>query len=48
MIRCRITVAFGPGIAGLHFDGLFKTTCDAVLEAMELHPAARRISAKAM
>ncbi len=48
MIRCQVRLGFGPGIAGLRIDGIFKSTCDAVMEAMELYPHARRISAKAL
>ena len=40
MKHCLITVD------GVTYDGLFLCTVDAVLAAMELYPAARRISAK--
>ncbi len=40
MRHCLITVY------GHTYDGLFLSTCDAVIAAMELYPAARRISAK--
>ena len=40
MEHCLITVD------GVTYDGLFLSTCDAVIAAMDLYPAARRISAK--
>ncbi len=44
MIKCRIRLGFAPGIAGLKLTGLFASTCDAVTEALDLYPDARRIS----
>lgn len=44
MIKCRIRLGFGPGIAGVKLTGLFASTCDAVSEALELYPSACRVS----
>ena len=44
MIRCRIRLSFAPGIASLKLTGLFASTCDAVVEALTLYPAAVRVS----
>lgn len=41
-MRCQIRVD------GLTYEGLFACTCDAVADAMERYPAARRISARAV
>lgn len=41
MIACTITVG------ALTYSGLYPSTCAAVLAAMDLHPEARGISAKA-
>lgn len=48
MIKCRIRLAFGPGIASLKLTGLFATTCDAVNEALAMFPAAQRVSVIAL
>lgn len=44
MIKCRIRLGFGPGIAGVKLTGLFTTTCDAVAEALAMFPDAVRVS----
>ena len=44
MIRCRITLKFGPSCPGIKLTGLFASTCDAVVEALTVYPAAVRVS----
>lgn len=48
MIKCRIRLAFAPGIAGVKLTGLFDTTCDAVAEALAMFPTAERVSVVAL
>jgi hypothetical protein len=33
-------------VDGLQYEGLFASGCDAIINALEQHPHARRISAK--
>lgn len=44
LIPCRVTVT-EPG-RRVHYDGLFRSTSDAVLDAMDRFPALRSVSAK--
>ena len=44
MIKCRIRVGFGAGLAGLKITGLFACTFDAANQALALYPAAQRVS----
>ncbi|MBK1613350.1 hypothetical protein CKO44_07685 [Rubrivivax gelatinosus] len=44
LVACRVTVT-EPG-RRVHYDGLFRSTTDAVLDAMDRYPALRSVSAK--
>ena len=44
MIKCRIRIGFGPGLANLKITGLFACTIDAANQALTLYPAAARVS----
>lgn len=48
MVRCVVSIGFGPGIAGIRLTGIYAHTCEAVCEALSLYPGAKRVSVRAV